>query len=131
MNLTAKKYVELFRTIKVTSAATADAQGQPQSRIINVMLALDAFLIYEGEGEWFDLLHHPISRKRFAYGGRRDGTCGVFHPGNMHRLRRMRFGLPAAMHHARHTYQIAWTRCLQCGLCTEHCPADAIAPVAA
>lgn len=65
--------------------------------------ALDAFLIYEGEGEWFDLLHHPISRERFAYGGRRDGTCGVFHPGNMHRLRRMRFGLPAAMHHARHT----------------------------
>ena len=103
MNLTAKKYVQLFRTVKVTSAATVDAQGQPQSRIINVMLALDAFLIYEGEGEWFDLLHHPISRKRFAYGGRRDGTCGVFHPGNMHRLRRMRFGLPAAMHHARHT----------------------------
>lgn len=40
MNLTAKKYVQLFRTVKVTSAATADAQGQPQSRIINVVLAL-------------------------------------------------------------------------------------------
>lgn len=40
MNLTAKKYVQLFRTVKVTSAATVDAQGQPQSRIINVMLAL-------------------------------------------------------------------------------------------
>ena len=45
MNLTAKKYVELFRTIKVTSAATADAQGQPQSRIINAMLALDEGMV--------------------------------------------------------------------------------------
>ena len=23
---------------------------------------LDAFLIYEGSGEWFDLLHYPINR---------------------------------------------------------------------
>ena len=143
MNPTARKYIDLFRAVKVASAATVDAQGRPQSRIINVMLALDegmvivtsrgkpfwkqltesglvalsamcpecqslkftgsvrrmedsrawvdevflhnpgmnevypgqsryaldAFLIYEGGGEWFDLLHHPISRKRFAYGG--------------------------------------------------------------
>ncbi len=32
---------------------------------------LDAFHIYEGHGEWFDLLHYPISREQFAYGGAR------------------------------------------------------------
>ena len=172
MNPTARKYIDLFRAVKVASAATVDAQGRPQSRIINVMLALDegmvivtsrgkpfwkqltesglvalsamcpecqslkftgsvrrmedsrawvdevflhnpgmnevypgqsryaldAFLIYEGGGEWFDLLHHPICLWRHG-----DGTGRIFHSGNLHRLRRMCFGLPAAVHYARHT----------------------------
>lgn len=29
---------------------------------------LDAFLIYEGQGEWFDLLNYPINRETFSYG---------------------------------------------------------------
>ena len=33
--------------------------------------ALDAFLIYEGEGEWFDLLHHPISANVLPMAARR------------------------------------------------------------
>ena len=200
MNPTARKYIDLFRAVKVASAATVDAQGRPQSRIINVMLALDegmvivtsrgkpfwkqltesgrvalsamcpecqslkftgsvrrmedsrawvdevflhnpgmnevypgqsrnaldAFLIYEGEGEWFDLLHHPISRKRFAYGGTEMelvgfsiletctgcGACASVCPQQC-----IMPGTP---------YQIAQMHCLQCGLCTEHCPAEAI-----
>ena len=201
MNPTARKYIDLFRAVKVASAATVDAQGRPQSRIISVMLALDegmvivtsrgkpfwkqltesgrvalsamcpecqslkftgsvrrmedsrawvdevflhnpgmnevypgqsryaldAFLIYEGEGEWFDLLHHPISRKRFAYGGAEMelvgfsiletctgcGACASVCPQQC-----ITPGTP---------YQIAQMHCLQCGLCTEHCPAEAIA----
>ena len=88
--------------------------------------ALDAFLIYEGEGEWFDLLHHPISRKRFAYGGTEMelvgfsiletctgcGACASVCPQQC-----IMPGTP---------YQIAQMHCLQCGLCTEHCPAEAI-----
>ena len=141
MNEKAKKYVDLFRRVKIAAAATVDAEGHPQARIINVMLAeddgmyivtsrgkpfykqlvetgeialaamcpdcqslkftgklrvvdkswvdkvfaqnpgmnevypgesryiLDAFHIYAGHGEWFDLLHYPISRETFAYGG--------------------------------------------------------------
>ena len=41
MNKTAKKYVDLFRQVKTATAATVDAQGRPQARIINVMLAED------------------------------------------------------------------------------------------
>jgi len=37
MNKTAKKYVDLFRQVKVATAATVDAQGHPQARIINVL----------------------------------------------------------------------------------------------
>ena len=133
--------MDLFRRVKIAAAATVDAEGHPQARIINVMLAeddgmyivtsrgkpfykqlvetgeialaamcpdcqslkftgklrvvdkswvdkvfaqnpgmnevypgesryiLDAFHIYAGHGEWFDLLHYPISRETFAYGG--------------------------------------------------------------
>lgn len=41
MNQIAKKYIELFRQVKIAAAATTDAQGRPQARIINVMLAED------------------------------------------------------------------------------------------
>ncbi len=41
MNETARKYVAMFRQVKIASAATVDEDGIPQSRIINVMLAED------------------------------------------------------------------------------------------
>ena len=41
MNEKAKKYVDLFRQVKIATAATVDAQGHPQARIINVMLSED------------------------------------------------------------------------------------------
>ena len=41
MNDKAKKYVDLFRQVKIATAATVDAVGHPQARIINVMLAED------------------------------------------------------------------------------------------
>ncbi|MFR3920671.1 MAG: pyridoxamine 5'-phosphate oxidase family protein [Dysosmobacter welbionis] len=36
-----KKYVDLFRRVKIAAAATVDAEGHPRARIINVMLAED------------------------------------------------------------------------------------------
>lgn len=41
MNEKARNYVDLFRKVKIASAATVDEQGRPQSRIINVMIASD------------------------------------------------------------------------------------------
>ena len=170
MNEKAKKYVDLFRRVKIAAAATVDAEGHPQARIINVMLAeddgmyivtsrgkpfykqlvetgeialaamcpdcqslkftgklrvvdkswvdkvfaqnpgmnevypgesryiLDAFHIYAGHGEWFDLLHYPISRETFAYGGERRAR---HRPRQMHRLRRLCLSLSPEVHHSR------------------------------
>ena len=39
MNEKARKYIDLFRKVKIATAATVDEKGHPQARIINVMLA--------------------------------------------------------------------------------------------
>ncbi|WP_080797990.1 4Fe-4S binding protein [Arabiibacter massiliensis] len=198
MDETARKYVDLFRSVKIASAATVDTAGHPRTRIVNVMLAddsgmylvaskgkpfyrqmvetgevalsamcpecqslkflgkcrvvgkewldrifdanpglaevypgdtryiLDAFHVYEGAGEWFDLLHHPISRETFAFGGtpeERPGFCitdactGCGACLDTCPQQCIREGSP---------YVIEWEHCLQCGACFDTCPADAV-----
>ena len=197
MNEKARNYVDLFRKVKIASAATVDEQGRPQSRIINVMIAsdegmyivtskgkpfykqlvdtgrvalsamcpdcqslkftgkvkmvdkkwvdrvfeenpgmnevypgdtryiLDAFLIYEGSGEWFDLLNYPINRETFSYNASEEkagfeiqkncigyGSCVPVCPQKC-----ITEGDP---------YKIDPVHCLQCGACFEACPAEAI-----
>ena len=200
MNQTARNYIDLFRSVKIASAATVDEQGRPQSRINNEMIALDeglvivtsrgkpfwkqlveterialsamcpdcqslkftgkvrrmedqkkwvdavfehnpgmnevypgqsryaldTFLIYEGTGEWFDLLHYPISREAFAFGGAELGPVGF-------RIseRCTGCGCCAAVClqqsiRAGSPYAITPEHCLQCGLCAASCPAQAI-----
>ena len=41
MNEKARKYIDMFRKVKIAAAATVDQDGHPQARIINVMLAFD------------------------------------------------------------------------------------------
>lgn len=197
MNEIARKYVNMFRQVKIASAGTVDEEGRPQSRIINVMIAadegmyivtsrgkpfykqlmetgrialsamcpdcqslkftgrvrkverkwvdrvfeenpgmnevypgstrqaLEAFLIYEGSGEWFDLLNYPINRETFAYGTEEEsagfeitdqcigcGKCVTVCPQKC-----IRQGQP---------YDIMRNHCLQCGACLEVCPAKAV-----
>ena len=197
MDEKARKYVEMFRQVKIASAATVDEGGHPRSRIMNIMIAsdegmyivtskgkpfysqlvktgeialsamcpdcqslkfwgkvkmaekkwvdevfeqnpgmnevypldtryiLDAFLIYQGSGEWFDLLHYPIRRESFSYGMEEEragymitdactgcGACTAVCP-----QRCITEGTPCI---------INASNCLQCGACREICPADAV-----
>lgn len=197
MNKKARKYVDLFRTVKIASAATVDEQGRPHSRIINVMIAadegmyivtakgkpfyqqlkdtgeialsamcpdcqslkftgkvrqvdkqwvdqvfeqnpgmnevypgetrkaLEAFLIYEGSGEWFDLLHYPINRETFAY-GREEEQAGFVIESDCTGCGACQRVCPQKCITEGTPYKIAWEHCLQCGACMEICPAKAV-----
>lgn len=198
MNEKAREYVEMFRRVKIASAATVDGEGHPHSRIINVMLAeddgmyivtsrgkpfyqqltasgevalsamcpdcqslkfsgkvrivgkewvdkvflenpgmnevypgesryaLDAFQIYEGWGEWFDLLHYPISRETFAYGGTEAERCGFEITDACSGCGACAAACPQQCITDGVPYVIAQEHCLQCGLCAEKCPAGAV-----
>lgn len=197
MNAKARKYVDLFRQVKICSASTVDRKGHPRSRIINIMIAaeegmyivtskgkpfyeqleetgeialsamcpdcqslkfygkvkkvekkwvdevfrqnpgmnevypgdtryiLDAFLIYEGSGEWFDLLHYPINRETFSYGTEEE-VCGF-------RITDSCIGYGACLKvcpqkciEEGRPFAIHPEHCLQCGACMEACPAGAV-----
>ena len=197
MNEKARKYIDLFRKVKIATAATVDEKGHPQARIINVMLAeddgmyivtskgkpfykqlvesgeivlaamcpdcqslkfngklkivdkkwvdkvfeqnpgmnevypgesryiLDAFHIYEGHGEWFDLLNYPISRETFSYGMEEekagyhitDACIGCASCLDVCPQKCIGEGIP---------FVIQTDHCLQCGACVEKCSAEAI-----
>ena len=198
MDEKARKYVELFRTVKIASAATVDGAGRPRSRIINVMLAggdgmvivtsrgkpfwkqltdtgevalaamcpdcqslkflgkvevldrtwvdrvfeanpgmnevypgesryaLDAFRIYAGHGEWFDLLHYPIRRESFAYGGCAEERCGFAITAACTGCGACAEACPQKCIVPGAPYAVERSHCLQCGLCAEQCPAGAV-----
>ena len=199
MNEKAKKYVDLFRRVKIAAAATVDAEGHPQARIINVMLAeddgmyivtsrgkpfykqltatgeialsamcpdcqslkftgrlrladkkwvdevflqnpgmnevypgnsryiLDAFLIYEGSGEWFDLLNYPISRESFSYGGAKEEVSGYFITDDCIGCGQCTESCPQKCIAPGVPCRIDGSHCLRCGLCLEVCPVGAVA----
>lgn len=198
MNEKAKKYVDMFRKVKIASAATVDEYGVPHSRIINVMIAadegmyivtskgkpfykqlvntgrvalsamcpdcqslkftgklkivgkewvdkvfeqnpgmnevypgdtryiLDAFLIYEGSGEWFDLLNYPISRETFSYGGAEEERSGFEISGACIGCGACQKVCPQKCISEGTPFQIVHEHCLHCGACMEACPVQAV-----
>lgn len=201
MNEKAKKYVDLFRKVKIASAATVDEEGRPQSRIINVMISteegmvivtskgkafykqlmdtrcialsamcpdcqslkftgrvklldktwvdrvfevnpgmnevypngsryiLDAFLIYEGRGEWFDLLSYPINREAFAYGDYDEENTGFYITDQCISCGICSEACPQRCIVPGSPYVILGEHCLKCGLCEEKCPSGAVKPL--
>lgn len=197
MDEKARKYVDMFRRVKIASAATVDVDGHPRSRIINVMIAadegmyivtskgkpfyeqlvntgeialsamcpecqslkfwgkvrivekewvdrvfeqnpgmnevypgdtryiLDAFLIYQGSGEWFDLLHYPVNRESFAY-GMDEEAAGYMITGHCIGCGSCTSVCPQKCISEGEPYKINASHCLQCGACREICPADAV-----
>lgn len=198
LNEKARKYVDLFRKVKIASAATVDENGHPQSRIINVMIAgdegmyivtskgkafyrqltetgeialsamcpecqslkftgkvrmvekkwvdevflqnpgmnevypgesryiLDAFLIYEGYGEWFDLLSYPINRESFSYGGAEEEVSGFVITDACISCGQCAEACPQKCITNGIPFHINGSNCLRCGLCQEVCPAGAV-----
>lgn len=197
MNEKARKYVDLFRKVKIASAATVDSDGHPHNRIINVMIAadegmyivtskgkpfyqqladtgwialsamcpdcqslkfqgrvkpvekewvdrvfeenpgmnevypgdtryiLDAFLIYEGQGEWFDLLNYPINRETFSYGVE-ETRAGFEILDTCIACGRCLDACPQKCIVQGAPFVIKAEHCLQCGACMEVCPVSAV-----
>ena len=87
---------------------------------------LEAFCIYSGAGEIFDLETHPPGRSRFAFGGEE-----VDPPGYRITDRCTACGLcltacPIDVIAEGEIYRIDGEHCLECGRCREVCPAGAI-----
>lgn len=89
---------------------------------------LDAFCIFKGVGEIFDLSTVKPTRKRFSFGGeeiRRSGfeitedcvACGI-----------CKESCPENAIEEGAIYQIDGDRCLECGRCNEACPHNSIKP---
>ncbi len=87
---------------------------------------LDAFCLYEGHGEFFDLSSSPIFRKSFAFGNSKIEKKGFLISEECIACNTCAKSCPQQCITIGTPYTINQSNCLHCGLCFERCPVKAI-----
>jgi len=89
---------------------------------------LEAFHMYRGKGEIFDLSIEPPKRKRFAFGGEKVNPPGYRITAKCTACGICLESCPVGVIVEGDVYRIDGGRCLECGRCAEVCPEDAVEP---
>lgn len=89
--------------------------------------ALEAFCLYEGTGEWFDLSKKPVERAVFAFGGAAEEEDGYFITDKCIGCRSCLAKCPQkCIDTSEIPAVIRQANCLRCGNCYEICPVKAV-----
>jgi uncharacterized pyridoxamine 5'-phosphate oxidase family protein/NAD-dependent dihydropyrimidine dehydrogenase PreA subunit len=89
---------------------------------------LEAFNLYRGKGEIFDLSSEPPRRERFAFGGETVNRPGYRITSKCTSCGACSGSCPVDVIKEGDPYSIDGSFCLECGRCAELCPEDAIQP---
>lgn len=89
---------------------------------------LEAFHMYRGKGELFDLSIVPPMRERFAFGGETVKHSGYLITDRCTACGECIESCPIGVISEEDAYRIDGNRCLECGRCAEVCPEGAIEP---
>jgi uncharacterized pyridoxamine 5'-phosphate oxidase family protein/Pyruvate/2-oxoacid:ferredoxin oxidoreductase delta subunit len=87
---------------------------------------LEAFHMYRGKGEIFDLSIEPPIRERFAFGGEAVNPPGYRITEECSACGLCMDACPAGVISEGDVYTIDGSRCLECGNCAEICPEEAV-----
>ena len=89
---------------------------------------LEAFYMYRGKGEFFDLSIEPPKRERFAFGGEMVNPAGYRITNTCTACGVCLDACPVDVITKGDVYKVEGGRCLECGACEEVCPEDAVEP---
>jgi len=89
---------------------------------------LEAFHMYRGKGEFFDLSVEPPKRERFAFGGETVNPPGYRITEACTACGICLCACPVDVITVGDSYSVEGGRCLECGACEEVCPEDAVEP---
>jgi uncharacterized pyridoxamine 5'-phosphate oxidase family protein len=87
---------------------------------------LEAFHLYKGKGEIFDLSLRPPRRDRFAFGGATVNPPGYRINENCTACGLCRESCPVGVISEGDIFSVNGNSCLECGICAEICPENAV-----
>jgi uncharacterized pyridoxamine 5'-phosphate oxidase family protein/NAD-dependent dihydropyrimidine dehydrogenase PreA subunit len=89
---------------------------------------MEAFHMYKGKGEIFDISKIPLIRSRFAFGGASVNPPGIRITGKCNACGICKDSCPVDIISEGDVFSIDGIHCLECGRCIEICPEEAIMP---